>query len=174
MTQTHWKKLHNPDYLGAYALDPGKDIIVTIKSVQNEQVIGPDGKKEECTVARFMEQVKPMILNVTNSKIIEKMYATPYIEEWAGKKIQIYTANIKAFGDMVEALRIRPTAPKIIELICDECKGPILAHQGATADQIAKHTANKYGVPLCAVCAPKRNVATENKEETLDETQPNE
>jgi len=171
MTQTHWKKLHNPDYLGAYALDPGKDIIVTIKSVQNEQVIGPDGKKEECTVARFMEPVKPMILNVTNSKIIEKMYATPYIEEWSGKKIQIYTANIKAFGETVEALRIRPKIPTVLELICNECKEPIVAHQGASPEQIAKHTANKYGVALCATCALKRNVATENKEETLDETQ---
>ena len=25
MAQTHWKKLINPDYIGAYALDPGSD-----------------------------------------------------------------------------------------------------------------------------------------------------
>ena len=45
MAQTHWKKLHNPDFLGAYSLDPGKDLIATIKTVRNEQVIGSDGKK---------------------------------------------------------------------------------------------------------------------------------
>ena len=40
MAKTHWKKLSNPDYLGAYALDPGKDLIVTIQSVGEERVTG--------------------------------------------------------------------------------------------------------------------------------------
>lgn len=25
MSKTHWKKLTNPDYLGAYAFDPGEE-----------------------------------------------------------------------------------------------------------------------------------------------------
>lgn len=30
--KTHWKKLTNPDYLGAYSLDdPSKTIILTVK-----------------------------------------------------------------------------------------------------------------------------------------------
>ena len=45
MNKTHWKKLHNPDYLGAYSLDPGKDKILTIKDVRNEIITGADGKK---------------------------------------------------------------------------------------------------------------------------------
>ena len=111
-TLTHWKKLHNPDYLGAYALAPGEELVVTIKAVVRETVAGEDGKKEECTVVRFADTgVKPMVLNVTNSKTISKLYDTPYIEEWAGKKIQIYATQVKAFGSMVEALRIRPKIP---------------------------------------------------------------
>ena len=27
MAKTHWKRLTNPDYLGAYALEDGKDMI---------------------------------------------------------------------------------------------------------------------------------------------------
>lgn len=111
-TKTHWKKLHNPDYLGAWSLDPGMDMILTIDSVKKEPVTGADGKKEDCTVARFKEDVKPMILNATNSKIIEKIYGTPYIEDWKGKPIQIYAAKIRAFGEEMDALRIRPQAPK--------------------------------------------------------------
>ena len=42
MAQTHWKKLQNPDYLGAYSLDPGKTLIVTIKLLKKEVVTGPD------------------------------------------------------------------------------------------------------------------------------------
>ena len=43
---THWKKLTNPDYLGAYSLEDGKDIVLTIERVQVETVTGPEGKKE--------------------------------------------------------------------------------------------------------------------------------
>ena len=80
MTKTHWKKLHNPDYLGAYFLQPGQDLILTIQKVQKEIVVGADGKREECTVLHFKEkEAKPMILNATNAKTISKIYGTPYI-----------------------------------------------------------------------------------------------
>ncbi len=113
MSKTHWKKLHNPDYLGAYALGPGEELVATIKSVGVETVIGPDGKKEECTVVHFSSppSTKPMILNVTNSKTIEKLYGSPYVEDWEGKAIQIYATRVKAFGEVIEALRIRTVAP---------------------------------------------------------------
>lgn len=110
---THWKKLTNPDYLGSYALDPDKDLIVTIKSVSNEVVKGPDGKEEECIVARFIDGTKPMILNATNCKTISQVYGTPYIEDWCGKSIQIYIAQVKAFGEVVDALRIRKKKPTV-------------------------------------------------------------
>lgn len=87
MEKTHWKKLENPDYLGAYALQPDQDLIVQIKSIAQENVYNPNNNKEEvCTVAHFVgENIKPMILNVTNCKTISKIYGTPYIEDWAGK-----------------------------------------------------------------------------------------
>lgn len=110
--KTHWKKLTNPNYLGAYSLEPGKDMILTIEKVVREQVEGEGGKKEECTVAYFKEPQKPMILNKTNCKTITKVHGTPYIEDWSGKQIQLYAANVKAFGETVEALRIRNIIPK--------------------------------------------------------------
>ena len=42
MAQTHWKKLINPDYIGAYALDPGKDLTVQISQVRREMVTGAE------------------------------------------------------------------------------------------------------------------------------------
>ena len=42
---THWKKLTNPDYLGAYSFNPGEEKILRIKSVSQELVVGTDGKK---------------------------------------------------------------------------------------------------------------------------------
>ena len=98
--KTHWKKLENPDYLGAYALQPGQDLTLQIKSVGQEEVYNVNSnKKETCTVAHFADKsVKPMILNVTNCKTISKLYDTPYIEDWPGKYITVYIAKVKAFA----------------------------------------------------------------------------
>ena len=104
---THWKNQFNYDYLGAYSLSDGKDIVLTIKETKKEMVTGANGQKSECFVAYFHENVKPMILNKTNCKAIEKMYKTPNIEEWVDKQIQIGVARINAFGETTDCLRVR-------------------------------------------------------------------
>ena len=61
--KTHWKKFNNPDYLGAYAFQPGEEKTVTIKSVGREMVYNPSNSgKEECTVAHFEEDIKPFVI----------------------------------------------------------------------------------------------------------------
>lgn len=109
---THWKNQFNYDYLGVYSLPDGKDIVLTIKEMKKEMVTGANGQKSECFVAYFHENAKPMILNKTNCKAIEKMYKTPNIEEWVNKHIQIGSARINAFGEMTDCLRIRAFVPK--------------------------------------------------------------
>lgn len=109
---THWKKLNNPNYLGAYSLEKGKDLIVEITHVVKENLKDHTGKNEDATVA-YLKGHKPMILNSTNCKIIEVIYGTPYIEEWSGCKITLYAAKIKAFGEEMEALRIRKNIPLV-------------------------------------------------------------
>lgn len=164
---THWKKLTNPDYLGAYSvLDAGHDLVLTIKSVAEELVTGADGKKEQCVVARFYEPEKPMILNKTNMKAIEKLYGTPFIEEWTGKKIQVYSARVKAFGDTVDALRIRPTVPKSPVIKCEECGNDVKPVGKYTAEQVAATNKQRYGKSLCAECSKKLKEAVQNGSES--------
>lgn len=110
---THWKNQFNYDYLGAYSLPDGKDIILTLKETKKEMVTGSNGQKSECFVAYFHENAKPMILNKTNCKTIEKLFNTPNIEEWVNKQIQIGSTRINAFGEMTDCLRVRPFAPKL-------------------------------------------------------------
>ena len=116
---THWKKLTNPDYLGAYELmdgsKDGRELIVIIDRVVREMITGADGKKEECTVC-YLKNQKPMILNATNQKTMSALFKSPFIEHWAGKKMTIYVAKVKAFGDIVDALRVRKEVPKLPEL----------------------------------------------------------
>lgn len=104
--KTHWKKLVNPDYIGAYALPEGEDMTVKIDFVQVEEVKGPGGKKDVCSVAHLIGH-KPLILNMTNSKSIAKLYG-PYIEDWRGQSITLFASVTKLAGESVECLRIRP------------------------------------------------------------------
>lgn len=168
--KTHWKKLTNPDYLGVYALEPGKDIIGTIKSVGIEKVIGTDGKKEDCTVMHFVESnIKPMIVNVTNAKTMEKLFKTPYIEEWAGRKIQIGSESVKAFGEVVDALRIRKYLPRETGTSkCADCKQEITAAGEMTAQQVVAFSRKRFGSVLCAACMKKREEAKKAAESTAE------
>lgn len=144
--KTHWKKFHHPDYIGAYAFQPGEEKVLTIKSVSEEDVIGSNGRKEPCMVVKFAEkEEKPLICNVTNAKTIEKVAGSGYIEDWVGVKIQLYVTEVQAFGDTVDAVRIRPKAPvvKRPELTpshprWSEIVGKV-ASEEATVDTVKQH-----------------------------------
>lgn len=171
----HWKVLTNPDYLGAYSIPDGKEPIITIDYVARELVTGANGKKEECTVAHFKEEkVKPMILNHTNCKAIQKAYKTPYIDEWSGRKIQLYVDhNVRFGGDTVDGLRIRPFVPKKAvppqkEYVCADCGCKIEDSAEKTASEIAQNTQDSYGKILCEKCAASAAVnKTKPSEEAL-------
>ena len=165
---THWKKLLNQDYIGAWLLE-GKDKILTIKSVTKERVKGSDGKEEELIVAYFAENIKPnkMVLNKTNCKAIQKLHSTPIIEEWVGKKIQLYPTTTKAFGDVVECVRVRPYVndTKAVAEKCEECDAEIKAVGSMSAESVAQHTLKKYGIKLCSDCATERKKILDGAED---------
>lgn len=154
MSKTHWKKWNNPDYLGSYAFQPGEEKTVTIKEVKREMVQNQSGK-EECTVAHFVEDVKPLILNTTNCKTISKVWGSPYVEDWAGRKITLKVKKISAFGEMVDAVRVSNERPAEESIICEACGKVITSASGRSAKEIATATKTKYGKALCIECARK-------------------
>jgi len=111
----HWKKVFNSDYLGTCDLEDGKDLKAIIKSVTVKKVKNTDGKEQDRNVATFTDpNLKPMVLNVTNCKIIKKFAKSSYITDWHNIPVQIYIKDdIRAFGDITEGLRIRDIQPKI-------------------------------------------------------------
>ena len=169
MAKTHFKKLMNPNYLGSWAIDEGKTLTATVKNVNTEKVVGENGQNEECMVMHFTENVKPLILNATNAKKMQKLTKSPYIEDWCGKRIVIGTEKVKAFGDVVDAVRIKslasgsakPTtetasAPTESTLVCEECGGVLVEGFGMTPEQLAAYTKEKYKKCLCSDCAMKQ------------------
>lgn len=112
MEKTHYKKLRSPNYIGSYELMTGEtpiELIVQIESAVKEQVQNGD-KKEEAMVV-YLKGQKPMIVNSTNAKAITSALGSPFVEDWVGKYITLYVAKIRAFGENVDALRVKKEAP---------------------------------------------------------------
>jgi len=158
--KTHWKKAVAPsDYLGACDFQDGEEKVVTIKGVnQSETIVTNEGKSQHAAV-HFVEDVKPLILNVTNSKAITKVSGSPYFEDWIGCKVQLYVdPSVRAFGEVVSAVRVRPRKPIIRQgEKCADCSQAIQGASGKSAEYIAQYTKQKFGAALCFQCASKRS-----------------
>ena len=151
---THWKQTRDTNYLGSWDLlagDKYAPVTLTVAAVKSETIISPsDNSKSDEIVLHFAEkQYKPMILNTTNKKALEKATGTPFIEKWVGHRIKIGVEKVKAFGDVFDALRIVP-APVKVEMAKCECCGkeiPKAVYDG---------TKEKCGFGVCsAACRDK-------------------
>lgn len=176
MTLTHWKKLDNPDYLGAYAFQPDEVKTVTISGVKREIVCSPEGKKQEKTVVRFADGVKPLVLNSGNGKMISKVLGTSYIEEWTGGRIMLHVEKVKAFGDVVDAVRVMRDKPPAVKKepvpSCADCHQPIKPWGNMTAQQVAASTRNRFSVSVCFDCGQKRAEALRAEKDESEKTEP--
>jgi len=115
--QGHWKKQFNYDFLGSYSLDGKREATVTVTKMGTEKVTGQQGRSEDCFVVHFKEFDKPMILNRTNAKAIEKVAGSGLVQDWVGTQVTLYVEKgVKAFGEVVDALRIRDKKPSKIKM----------------------------------------------------------
>lgn len=156
-TLTHWRKERNPNYLGSWDLLLGgnengeavyEEKIVFIEKVYKAQISDMENMKKgnndatkEAILAKFKEFEKPMVLQaVSVKKGMERATGTPFIEKWAGKQVCLYVEKgVKAFGDKVDALRIKP----IPKRICSKC--------GKVIDEnIYQISIKKYGQAYCS------------------------
>lgn len=165
MSMTHWKKVvSDPTYIGEADFEPGEEKVLTIASVNaNETVMTAEGKSVKAVV-HWAEKEKAMILNVARAKAIQKVTGSPYFEEWVGHKVQLYIDNkVKAFGEIVSAVRVRPFAPKVEKQIyfCENCGQEIKGSSSFTAEQIIAGAKKKFGKVLCMDCCLKQKEKSE-------------
>lgn len=157
---TAWQSTRDVNFVGSYDLIVGvddnnqpiyKDRIVTIDFVNAKEEVmdAQTNKKVEKTVAHFKDKdVKPMILNTTNKKGIETATGTIFLEKWAGKQVLLTVEQVKAFGKVQPALRIKPVPKRL----CDVC-GKVMDNK------LYEQTMNAYGKALCsAQCKEKAGV----------------
>lgn len=169
--KTHWKKIvSDPNYIGEADFAEGEEKVLTIDRINTaETVVTAEGRSKKAALHWKEPGNKPMILNVVRSKAIEKVAGSPYFEDWPGVQLQLYIDDhVKAFGEIVAAVRVRPYKPRIKQKApvppCADCGGPILSAYNHDSEWMAAYTTKHYGVPLCAACATKRKEAAEAAE----------
>jgi len=93
--------------------DVGEEgMVLTIKGFRREMVKGDDGDEEK-TVLHFVEAVKPMILNRTNSQVIGTVTGAKTAGEAKGKQILVFNDVTITFGGRVTGgLRIKKAPPQ--------------------------------------------------------------
>ena len=120
----HFRKVFKSDHLGIADLEDlieeKKPLVFTIKNVKQFTVVA--GKKDtgvsvagkviSANVAYFVEPIKPMVLNATNSKQIKLFTGSSFVEDWNNVPIELYIdESVKMKGDVVGGVRIRPVQP---------------------------------------------------------------
>jgi hypothetical protein len=115
--KTHYRKAFNSPYLSS--ADIVEPTILTIHRVTLE-IDKTKKTKDHFNTAYFVEkeirhgeELKPMILNATNSRTMASIAGSKFIEDWSNTPVTIYVDNSVRFGrDTVEGLRISTEKPR--------------------------------------------------------------
>lgn len=106
-----YRSMFDRDFLGSWDLPPGRDVTVTIARVEAGTLTSQGNRKTRKPVLHFEGKEKGLALNKTNGKAIANMFG-PKTEKWIGKQIAIYATTTQFGSEVVECIRVRPTAPK--------------------------------------------------------------
>lgn len=155
MAKTHWKKVKGTEYLGEWSIEC-EDLVLTIKSVGQEQVPNSRGEKDEKYVIHFAECSEGLVIAAkVVLEAIAKATGSPYIEDWPGHKIALYKEFGRWFGKEQYAIRVRSEAPTETKILCEECGRNIKPAYGMNIKELADYTKKTYGKCLCSACATK-------------------
>ena len=155
----HWRNEFKQNFFGSNLMPAnGSDVVLTIREVRPEDLMNTDGQKKHSLVCYWQENALPMVLNKTNCRTISKLLKENDYSKWAGHRIQVFVDHhVKAFGEVVDGLRIRDKLPEDAKIKCEECGKLISAAFGMTISQVAAYTKKKYGRTLCSECAKAVN-----------------
>ena len=122
-TKTHYRKVFKSDHLGQADveefIEEKKSLIFTISHVKQEIGVMVAGRKGNYNIAYFKENIKPMVLNAGNSKIVRSFCGgSSFIEDWNNVLVQIYIdPTVKMKGEVVGGLKIHPNQPSLTKKI---------------------------------------------------------
>ena len=116
--KTHYRKVFKSDHLGVADLEDFVEaksgMVFTIREVKQETGVRVAGKKGNFNIAYFKENIKPLVLNATNSKTMKGLSGgSSFVEDWAGITVGLYIDKNASFGgEVTGGVRINPNAIK--------------------------------------------------------------
>jgi len=127
--KTHYRKAFNSPYLSS--ADIVEPMVLTIQAVRLEKD-QTKKTKDLFNTAHFVEkeirkgeELKPMILNATNSRTMKNITGSAFIDDWVNVPVTVYVDSGVRFGrDTVDGLRISTERPNV--------QKPVLTQDNAT------------------------------------------
>jgi hypothetical protein len=116
--KTHYRKVFKSDHLGVADLEEfleeGKSLSFTIREVKQEIGAVVAGRKGDYNIAYFYENIKPLVLNSTNSKTVSRFNkGSSFVEDWNDTRVDLtIDRNVRMKGAVVGGVRISPLQPK--------------------------------------------------------------
>jgi len=112
-SKTHWKTLYSPSFMGSFSFAENERKTLRIASVEVDMVPNKKGEEEECVIVHWhaVDHQLPLILNKINAEAIAKAVGSQYLEDWISSYVTLTVQNVRAFGDVVPAVRVSPTQP---------------------------------------------------------------
>ena len=143
--KTSYRNVHKSEHLGVLdleeLLDKGKKLVFRIKEVKQEIGVRVAGSKGDYNIAYFTDpNIKPLVLNVTNSKVISRFNNnSQYVEDWANTLIELYIdQSVKMKGEVVGGVRIKPVQPREEKPIFDESQFEKAFESNVSLERILK------------------------------------
>lgn len=103
-------------------------VIVTISKIGKVNLAKEGEAPEEKWAIRFKEFNKPMLLNSTNIKLLEKATGSDDTDDWVGKEVIVFNdENVTFGGNVVGGLRIRKQQAEPTRRVVTEKTGNALA-----------------------------------------------
>ena len=111
-TKTHYRKAFKSSHLGVAdledLLESGSDLVFNITEVKQQLGVMVAGRKGDHNIAYFAEDIKPLVLNVTNSKVLKTIGGSPFVEDWSGIRVQLYIdSDVRFKKELVSGVRLR-------------------------------------------------------------------
>jgi len=114
-----FRKPFKSDYLGVIdlegMLEEGKTLKFTVVRAE-QSTVSVNGKSGLFNICYFQEQIKPLVLNSTNSKKLREIAGSKsvHIEQWVTSPLEVelyIDAMVKMKGEVVGGVRMKKPAP---------------------------------------------------------------
>lgn len=150
-----WEKVIDNNFISAEMLGTvGAEKVVTIKDIDFAECYDEQKKSKVQKQTVFFEECKPLVLNKTNAKTLKKLFSpnSDNPADCVGHKVMLKVENIKAFGQKVDAIRIK----EFSEEKCPVCGKVILPYAGKTVSEIKDISQRNLGEIMCGECMSKK------------------